>query len=115
MPSQLTDRFTIRLARPEEANYLTGLAMRSKAHWGYSEDLLRSWEDDMRVDLKSCEAGKVWIIDNDGVVPGFAELIIDGTIASIDDLWIDPPHMRHGYGTALFHHLVEKARTRRMA
>jgi hypothetical protein len=34
-------KVTIRPARPDEADHLTALCKRSKAHWGYDEAFLR--------------------------------------------------------------------------
>jgi hypothetical protein len=36
------ESFSIRSANPDEADFLTELALRSKAVWGYSQDFLDS-------------------------------------------------------------------------
>ena len=47
----------IRPARPAEANELTQIAIRSKAHWGYSQELIDIWAEDLRVTPASCHGG----------------------------------------------------------
>jgi hypothetical protein len=39
--------FVVRRALPSEATVLTALARRSKAHWGYSEEFMRSCENEL--------------------------------------------------------------------
>ena len=45
LPSEKTVALfkSIRRAREDEADALTALALRSKAHWGYSPDQIEAW------------------------------------------------------------------------
>ncbi|CAH8245865.1 hypothetical protein WJ0W_003100 [Paenibacillus melissococcoides] len=43
------DFMLIRKAKPDEAGYLSGLAFRSKAYWGYSHDFMEACRDSLTV------------------------------------------------------------------
>lgn len=102
----------IRAAVPEEADELTRIALRSKAHWGYSSTLIDLWADDLRVTPDACDGISVWVIEVDGEVGGFGEIVIEGASAALDDLWIAPGHIGTGLGKLLFDHLAKMARSR---
>jgi GNAT superfamily N-acetyltransferase len=40
-------------------------------------------------------------VEGDGAVVGFATYLISGGVAELEDLFVDPPWMRHGIGAAL--------------
>ncbi len=45
--SGLTEAVKLRAARPDEAEALSGLTMRSKAYWGYDEEFLAACRNDL--------------------------------------------------------------------
>lgn len=102
----------IRPAVPEEADALTDIALRSKAHWGYPSTLIDLWAEDLRVTPESCDGESLWVIEVNRVLAGFGELIIHDDVAILDDLWIVPEHIGQRLGEKLFHHLVSLARSR---
>lgn len=99
----------IRAATPDDAETLSGIALRAKAHWGYSPELLELWSDDLRVSPESCDGESVWLLESDGAIAGFGEVLIREGFAILDDLWTDPPFMGKGIGKALFRHLCAVA------
>lgn len=102
----------IRPAVPGDADTLTRIALAAKAHWGYSQDLLDLWAADLAVDPESCDGESVWVLERDGVIVGFGEVLTEGTTAVLDDLWIDPAHIGQGFGKILFQHLKSIAAQR---
>ena len=40
-------------------------------------------------------------MDDDGALVGFATFLISDGVAELEDLFVDPPRMRHGVGAAL--------------
>lgn len=50
----------IRRAQPEEAEALTALIMRSKAHWGYSQELLDGWRSALTLRAETIERDPVY-------------------------------------------------------
>ncbi|MCA9834048.1 MAG: GNAT family N-acetyltransferase [Thermomicrobiales bacterium] len=96
----------IRAAHTREADELTAIAIRSKAHWGYADELLELWTDDLTVDPAQCDDQSIWLVTVDGVIAGFGEIECHGETARLDDLWIDPPFMKMGLGRMLLEHLL---------
>ena len=66
----------IRAARPDEAQRLTEIACRSKAHWGYSSAQIEYWREKfLTVTAEYIRAHSVWVAaDESGAVIAFAAL-----------------------------------------
>jgi ribosomal protein S18 acetylase RimI-like enzyme len=103
------DAVRIRTARPAEAAALSDLAMRSKAHWGYSAEFLEACRASLTVSPNDCDAGTLLVAEIEGQVAGFARL--DGTPpeGELSDLWVDPAFMGRGVGRALFEAITARA------
>ncbi len=56
----------VRRAREEEAEMLTELAIRSKAHWGYSDAFMESCRDELTITVDEIEAGEVFVLERMG-------------------------------------------------
>lgn len=101
----------IRRALPEEAQALTELIMRSKAHWGYSQELLDLWRPELTIRSETIARDPVYCAEVDGTVAGVMHLRkLDATEALLDDLFIEPAFMGIGVGANLWLHAVTLAR-----
>lgn len=100
----------IRLARPEEADTLSALVLRSKAHWGYDAAFMARVRDTLRVTPEAIAAGGVFVaIDPGDRALGIAALVFEGDVAVLDMLFVDPAAMGRGAGRALYTHALEMA------
>lgn len=99
----------IRRARPDEADALSALARRSKAHWGYDATFLERVRGAMSLDADDIDRYEVWVAENDGGVIGYHR-VIPGDLAELEDLWVEPDAIGSGGGRRLFEHAVEMAR-----
>ncbi len=108
----------IRPANADEATEISALALRSKAHWSYSEEQLDVFRSELTMSPDELHDGRAHVIICEGRVMGFYTL---GPIDSKPDskpersielrhLFIDPESLHRGLGTALFRHAVEAAR-----
>lgn len=95
----------LRAATPADAETLTRIAHDAKSFWGYSQQLMDLWADDLAVIPENCDGESVWLVEFNEDVVGFGELQFEGNTAILDDLWIDPKHIGGGFGTMLFAHL----------
>lgn len=103
----------IRAARPDEAEVITALKWRSKAHWPYSEAQMAVFRPAMVVKpekLTAPDSESYVALVGDALV-GFARLELVMHDWTIDDLFIDEPFIGHGVGRALLLHLEMRART----
>ena len=61
----------IRTAKAEENEALSGLAMRSKAHWNYDADFLEACRQDLTYTQQDISHHIVYVIEEMGQVVGF--------------------------------------------
>ncbi len=99
----------IREAMSDDAEFLSSLAIRSKAHWGYSTEFIEACVDELSVSPDYIENGDfhyVVAIVNEEVV-GFYKLEgLSGDEIELGALFVDPDHIGTGVGKAL----IERAK-----
>lgn len=93
-----------------DAPCLSEIAYTSKRYWGYPEDLMRQWRDDLTVTPDFIERHPVYLAVSEGEVAGFYALSLEGEIAELEHLWVYPPHMGGKIGRSLFRHALDIAR-----
>ena len=105
---------TVRIARLAEAEGLSGLCRRSKAHWGYDDAFMRLSRDSLTVTARQVENGDVWVAEVDGALVGVVALAAmeEPSLVDLDKLFVEPTHMRSGAGRALMVFAIEEARRR---
>ena len=104
----------LRPARPDEADALTALALRSKAHWGYPADFVEACRDELTVTAAMCRDVVVAQCDGsvgEGVV-GFAQLGGAGDRLELVALFVEPAAIGTGVGRLLFDDACVRARAR---
>jgi GNAT superfamily N-acetyltransferase len=93
---------TLRRARPDEADVLSGLAMAAKAHWGYDEAFLDSVRDELTFSPDDVAARHVVVAELDGTVIGFYSLGGTPPAGELEDMWISPDRIGTGLGRILW-------------
>ena len=91
---------------------MSAVAVRAKQHWGYPEHWIDAWRDELTVTAAYLSEHLVYVAELHGDIVGFYALRDLGNQADLDHLWVDPEHMGHGYGRAMFDHAVEQTRER---
>jgi GNAT superfamily N-acetyltransferase len=95
----------IRLALPGEAALLSGLCMRSKAHWGYDAQFLERSSRSLQIDPAAIDAGRVFVATGTGGgVLGVADCCALPELGAFDllHLFVEPSSLRQGVGRVLF-------------
>jgi hypothetical protein len=69
---------TIRPAEPDEAQALTELTLRSKAHWGYDPEFMEAVRGELTLTRAQVAEQSVFVAEDHGVVAGFYALIVSG-------------------------------------
>jgi GNAT superfamily N-acetyltransferase len=101
----------IRPARPDEADALTALALRAKAHWPYEEALMAVFRRTITITAEDIQAHLVLVHETDGGVDGVGMLLLrGGDDAELEHLWVDPPAIGGGVGRRLCLAFAEGAR-----
>ncbi|MCW5737452.1 MAG: GNAT family N-acetyltransferase [Enhydrobacter sp.] len=97
----------IRRAQAGEAEALTALCVRSKAHWGYDTEFMRLSEASLIVSESAIASGRVLVAACDGRIAGLARVELDGELGM---MFVDPSSMGRGVGRALFVAAIVMAR-----
>ena len=101
----------IRTASSGEAQSLTALCLRSKAHWGYDATFMKMSAATLTVSESDIAAGRVLVAVDDGAaVIGVASVLPEGETSDLDVLFVDPPAIGGGAGRLLFDAAVTLAR-----
>ncbi|CAM5720685.1 MULTISPECIES: GNAT family N-acetyltransferase [Streptomyces] len=100
----------IRDARPDEAAELTGLALRSKAHWGYDEAFMESCREELTVRPSEVGERRTAVAERDGRVVGFTTVDGRPPEGAVGMMFVDPSALGQGIGRALFTHALATAR-----
>jgi ADP-ribose pyrophosphatase YjhB (NUDIX family) len=100
----------IRRARPSEADELSALAVRSKAHWGYDTEFMERARPELSIGADAIAEHDVWVLeDGTGEVVGWHRVIL-GEPAVLEDLWLEPSAIGAGHGRRLWEHAASVAR-----
>ncbi|MEW2584642.1 GNAT family N-acetyltransferase [Streptomyces virginiae] len=100
----------VRAARPAEAEALTGLVMRSKAHWGYDAAFLAACAAELRIRPDEVAARRIVVAeDAEGTVLGLASLEGGAPLATLGLLFVEPSAIGQGVGRVLYRDVLRRA------
>ncbi|WP_406275869.1 GNAT family N-acetyltransferase [Streptomyces sp. NBC_00191] len=100
----------IRDARPDEADALTALVLRSKAHWGYDEAFLAACRDELAIRAGELAARRIVVAENDTAVLGVASLEDEAPDGELGLLFVEPWAIGGGVGRTLYAYVLDAAR-----
>ena len=102
----------IRPATGDDADALTDLAHRAKAHWGYPASWMREWDPHLTIIPDYLDMHDVWVAEHDGAILGMCALEDRGTRWSLEHVWVEPTAHGGGIGRALVTRALDEARRR---
>lgn len=95
-------------AQISDAKELTEIALKSKAFWGYSNELIESWREDLTVTPKMFEDFNIYkyLVNNE--IAGFY-IIHRANIRTsfLEFLFVSPGFINKGIGKQLLDHAIE--------
>lgn len=100
----------MRPARPDEAEVLTEVVMRSKAHWGYSEEFMQRCRGELTVHPDEVVPSRITVAEAEGRVVGVASLAGEPPEGELGMLFVEPAVIGKGVGRRLFGHMTDIAR-----
>ena len=99
--------FDFWLAEPNEAQFLSELALRSKAHWGYSLEFMEACKSELSHTPEQLQNDKYIynVIIKGGIIIGFYKLenILQETVI-LEALFLEPSEISFGFGRKIFEH-----------
>lgn len=109
----MTSDIACRSAREADAPALSALAMRSKAHWGYSDEFMDACRDELTCsadDIASPDTAYL-VAESAGRVAGYAALgRLDPKTAELEAMFVEPELIGSGIGNTLMREIVSRAR-----
>jgi GNAT superfamily N-acetyltransferase len=100
----------IRSAGPPDLDAIQGVYRRASLWNEGDRDVLLANPDALIFDPAPLTEGRTRVAVDDGVVVGFASTRREGDALELDDLFVDPDHMRRGIGLALVRDATAVAR-----
>jgi N-acetylglutamate synthase-like GNAT family acetyltransferase len=99
----------IRRATPDEADVLSEIAHAAKRHWGYPENWIARWQDDLTITPEFIANNEMYVAIIGEEIAGCCALVLSDSLTELEHMWIKPEHMGNGVGRALFHQVMERA------
>lgn len=99
----------IERALPGDAEALSEIAMLSKGHWGYPQRWMELWRVSLTVDPRTIRENPVYILEEGGDPAGFYVLLGKPPELDLDQLWVLPRWIGHGFGGELVRHALRLA------
>ncbi|MEV7678433.1 GNAT family N-acetyltransferase [Streptomyces sp. NPDC088341] len=102
----------IRNARPDEARALSGLVLRSKAHWGYDEAFMAACRTELTISAADIAARRMVVAEDEksGAALGVASLEGKAPDGTLGLLFVEPRAIGRGIGRTLYAHVLDAAR-----
>ena len=101
----------IQLAETSDAKILTKIALKSKSFWGYSNEILESWVEDLTVSERIIQEMIVYkFISNNETVGFYILNKPEGTSIELEFLFVLPVFIGKGIGNQLIQHAFLKAK-----
>ena len=103
-------QFSIRRAVPDDAQQLSWLAQRAKAHWNYPDEWLAAWQPQLTIEPSYLSEHRVLVAEKTGGLVGMCALEDRGTWWALEHVWVDPISIGQGVGRTLVQQALDLAR-----
>jgi GNAT superfamily N-acetyltransferase len=100
----------LREARIDELDQLSDLCLRSKAVWGYDAAFLAACRDELTIAPEHVERTNVRVAERGGEAIGLAQVAIEGQVAELAKLFVEPDCLGQGCGRLLLDWAMATAR-----
>ena len=91
-----------------DSEILTAITKKSKAYWGFSEDILKEWEHLLTITKDYIEKNKVYkLVQNDQIIGYYSYFSTDENTIKIDNIFILPEFIGKGFGKILMNNFLK--------
>jgi ribosomal protein S18 acetylase RimI-like enzyme len=88
---------------------LTTITKKSKAYWGFSENILKEWEHLLTVTKDYIEKNVVFkLVQNDQIIGYYSYFSIDEHTVKLDNIFVLPEFIGKGFGKILMNDFLDK-------
>lgn len=100
----------IRPATAQDASALTEVALAAKRFWGYPEEYIRLWQEDLTITPDTIDRFAIYCALHEHTILGFYALGDLGSGYELEHMWVRPEHIGRGLGRQLLNHATAVAR-----
>ncbi len=101
----------IEKATPKDYEILTQITKKSKAYWGYSEEQIEKWNDNLTISQNYIQTNTVFKLTNKNTIIGYYSYINkQENIVKLDNLFILPDYIGKGFGKYLIQDFLIRMR-----
>jgi predicted GNAT family N-acyltransferase len=91
-----------------DSEILTAITKRSKAYWGFSEDILKEWEHLLTITKDYIEKNEVYkLVQNDQIIGYYSYFSTDENTIKLDNIFILPDFIGKGFGKILMNDFLK--------
>ena len=105
---------TIEKAINTDHEILTEITKRSKAHWGYSEEQIIEWNDNLTISKNYIESNATFKLLDENKVIGYYSYIIEKPGVKLDNLFVLPEYIGKGFGKYLVNDFLTRMRNQKI-
>ena len=109
-PAILSEDVQVRAAVGADAQALTELAFRAKAHWQYPKEWMEAWRSELTVTAEYIAQHRVVAAHEGSRIVAFYGIEFRDKTALLEHLWVDPAETGTGLGRRLFRLACDDAR-----
>lgn len=100
----------IRPALIQETHAISALMRSSKAYWGYNDNQIKEWHDELTMTVDCIEQNEVCVAMLDSELSGMCSFRqCNDDVVKLDSLFISANKMRLGVGSALLNFCIDSA------
>ncbi len=92
----------LRAPRLDELGLLSDLCLRSKAVWGYPQDMLDSFRRELTLSEDDVREDAIVVADDLRGIAGVVEVSFDGDVAVLEKLFVEPGRFGEGTGNLMY-------------
>lgn len=95
-------------AQIEEIDILNRISFHSKQHWGYPEEWMELWKEDLLLTERDFEVQQIYKLVLEKMIIGFCAIQELPEVYDVTNLWIEPTQIGKGFGKLLLSFCIEK-------
>ncbi len=108
MKSRQDRLIEFRQAVSADLKTLNKISMASKRYWGYPEEWMARWKDDLTINDKHLSDASVIVLEVNKTVSGFCVIHEDSMHYEVLHLWLKPEFIGQGLGRALLFYALQE-------
>lgn len=101
----------IQKAKPQDHICLTEITKKSKAYWGYSEEQIEKWSNNLTITIEYIQNNDVFnLVEESKIIGYYSYLKQENNQIKLDNLFLLPKYIGKGFGVFLMNDFLQRMR-----